>query len=501
MCKDEYAKNRFYRKSQENGKISRCVPVVSLAEHFFTGNRSDDQRRKKMDEQANKRRTSWESGISSQNITKKSTVLIYLNMIRRALAAAVIPHRKLTHRSRAAASASASLSASSSSAAPKLDQVVITKSKPRLEALRTKLSEESPDIHTFALDQDDPESATSGSPSSSNTEVIRRKAPPRPAKILPKPSWLKAQPATSENYLSLRSTVRELGLATVCEEAKCPNIGECWGGGSSEDGEEHSAATATIMIMGDTCTRGCSFCAVKTSRKPGPLDPNEPEKVAEAIAKWGLDYVVLTSVDRDDLEDQGSGHFREVVMKLKEKHEQVGKQILVEALTPDFRGDLRLVENVATSGLDVYAHNIETVERLQRRVRDHRAGYAQSLSVLEHVKRVNEVALTKTSIMLGLGENDEDIRQTLRDLRDTDVDVVTFGQYLQPSKRHLPVKEYVTPEKYAEWQEEAEGMGFKYVASGPLVRSSYKAGEFFLKNLIKEREKNGGTAAVSAISG
>ena len=159
------------------------------------------------------------------------------------------------------------------------------------------------------------------------------------------------------------------------------------------------------MIMGDTCTRGCSFCAVKTSRKPGPLDPEEPEKVSEAITKLVLDYVVLTSVDRDDVDDQGSGHFRKVVQKLKEKHAQANKSILVEALTPDFRGDLKLVEKVATSGLDVYAHNIETVERLQRRVRDHRAGYAQSLSVLEHVKKVNNIALTKTSIMLGLGEN------------------------------------------------------------------------------------------------
>ncbi len=356
----------------------------------------------------------------------------------------------------------------------------MTKAKPRLEALRAKLSQDASDIHDFTLDNNDIND--SNEVNDTTVAITRKKAPPRPANILPKPSWLKAQPATSENYLSLRSTVRELGLATVCEEAKCPNIGECWGG----EGED-STATATIMIMGDTCTRGCSFCAVKTSRKPPPLDPDEPEKVAEAIAKWGLDYVVLTSVDRDDLEDQGSLHFREVVKRLKSKND--GK-ILVEALTPDFRGDLSLVENVATSGLDVYAHNIETVERLQRRVRDHRAGYKQTLSVLEHVKKVNEVALTKTSIMLGLGENDDDIRQTLRDLRNIDVDVVTFGQYLQPSKRHLPVKEYVTPEKYQEWQEEAEGMGFKYVASGPLVRSSYKAGEFFLKNLIKSREES-----------
>jgi lipoic acid synthetase len=372
-----------------------------------------------------------------------------------------------------------------------MERVTITKTKPRLDALRAQLAGDISGIHDFTEGSDESgiHDFTEGSDENldmTTTKIVRRKAPPRPAKILPKPSWLRAKPATSDNYLKLRATVRELGLATVCEEAKCPNIGECWGGGG--EGED-SAATATIMIMGDTCTRGCSFCAVKTSRKPGPLDPNEPDKVAEAITKWGLDYVVLTSVDRDDIEDQGSGHFRKVVMKLKEKHAAVNKNILVEALTPDFRGDLSLVEKVATSGLDVYAHNIETVERLQRRVRDHRAGYAQSLAVLEHAKNVSDVALTKTSIMLGLGETDEDIRQTLRDLRGIDLDVVTFGQYLQPSKRHLPVKEYVTPEKYQEWQEEAEGMGFKYVASGPLVRSSYKAGEFFLKNLIKEREE------------
>lgn len=237
------------------------------------------------------------------------------------------------------------------------------------------------------------------------------------------------------------------------------------------------------MIMGDTCTRGCSFCSVKTSRAPPPLDVEEPNKVAEAIKKWGLDYVVLTSVDRDDLEDQGSLHFRKVVQRLKE----VNPDLLVEALTPDFQGDKALIENVATSGLDVYAHNIETVERLTPRVRDRRAGYQQTLDVLSHVKSLKTGCLTKTSIMLGLGETDEDIRQTLTDLRASDVDVVTFGQYLQPTRRHLPVKEYVTPEKYAEWQTEAEGMGFKYVASGPLVRSSYKAGEFFLKNLVNKQ--------------
>jgi lipoic acid synthetase len=313
--------------------------------------------------------------------------------------------------------------------------------------------------------------------SPSNETIVRKKAPTRSSKVLPKPRWLKAKPADSENYQRLRKTVRELGLATVCEEARCPNIGECWGGGKDE------TATATIMIMGDTCTRGCRFCSVKTSRAPPPLDPEEPEKVSEAIAKWGLDYVVLTSVDRDDLEDQGSNHFRQVVQKLKEKK----PDLLVEALTPDFQGNKELIYAVATSGLDVFAHNMETVERLTPMVRDRRAKYRQSLDVLEYVKSVSD-CLTKTSLMLGLGETDEDIMKTLHDLRTIDVDVVTFGQYLQPTKRHLPVKHYVTPKEFNEWQVKAETLGFKYVASGPLVRSSYKAGEFFLKNLLSEKK-------------
>jgi len=308
--------------------------------------------------------------------------------------------------------------------------------------------------------------------------VVRRKAAPRSAKILPKPKWLKVQPADSDNYRRLRKTVRESGLATVCEEARCPNIGECWGGG------EDSTATATIMIMGDTCTRGCRFCSVKTSRKPPPLDPEEPEKVSDAISKWGLDYVVLTSVDRDDLEDQGSNHFREVIRKLKKKK----PDLLVEALTPDFQGNRQFIHALATSGLDVYAHNIETVRRLTPKVRDRRATYDQTLDVLRYAKDVGN-CLTKTSIMLGFGETDEDIMETLNDLRTAGVDVVTFGQYLQPTRRHLPVKEYVTPEKFDEWQVKAEALGFKYVASGPLVRSSYKAGEFFIKNLLEEQQR------------
>jgi lipoic acid synthetase len=396
----------------------------------------------------------------------------------------------------------------------------------RLDILRSRLNQED-DISL--LDFANLESTTA-TPIDS-IEPSRKKAAPRSAKILPKPKWLKAAPATSPKYHELRSTVRELGLATVCEEAKCPNIGDCWGGGVGSHShsslnlntshaddeallEHYGTATATIMIMGDTCTRGCSFCAVKTSRTPSPLDPEEPNKVATAVTQWGLDYVVLTSVDRDDLEDQGSAHFAEVVRKLKQLNntndvvvdsENNGKKttqknLIVEALTPDFRGVLPLITNVATSGLDVYAHNVETVERLTPRVRDRRAGYTQSMNVLAHVKSVAPQILTKTSIMLGLGETDEEVRTTLRDLRNNDVDVVTFGQYLQPSRKHLAVKEYVHPEKFEEWRVEAEEvLGFKYCASGPLVRSSYKAGEYFLKNMVRERERERLEGAAEAV--
>jgi lipoyl synthase len=355
--------------------------------------------------------------------------------------------------------------------------IEVTKPRSRLEKLRDQLGTEDATLEKFANASPDP-----------ITTYLRKKAPPPSSKTIPKPRWLKAAPATSENYKKLRATVRELGLATVCEEARCPNIGDCWGGG------DNHTATATIMIMGDTCTRGCRFCSVKTSKTPPPLDPDEPEKVSTAISKWGLDYVVLTSVDRDDLEDQGSKHFRKVIKALKQKKED----LLVEALSPDFRGRYDLVRNVATSGLDVFAHNIETVERLTPHVRDYRASYKQSMNVLAFVKSIpylnigKKVApLTKTSIMLGLGEEDDEIRDVLQDLQDVDVDVVTFGQYLQPTKRHLRVTNYVTPEKFQEWKVYAEGMGFKYVASGPLVRSSYKAGELFLKKYLNE--KNPGT--------
>lgn len=239
------------------------------------------------------------------------------------------------------------------------------------------------------------------------------------------------------------------------------------------------------MLMGDTCTRGCRFCSVKTSRRPPPLDPLEPEKTAEALRRWGLGYVVLTSVDRDDLADGGAKHFAETIRLIKQK----SSQILVEALTGDFMGDLKLVEIVAKSGLDVYAHNVETVEELTPMVRDARATFRQSLAVLEHAKRTVPTLITKTSIMLGLGETDAQVVAAMRELRNVGVDVVTFGQYMRPTKRHMKVTRYVPPEEFDAWAVKAKEMGFMYVASGPLVRSSYKAGESFIENVLKGRRE------------
>lgn len=291
------------------------------------------------------------------------------------------------------------------------------------------------------------------------------------------PPWLKTEIPVSKNYNKLKNTVRALKLHTVCEEARCPNIGECWGGGESH------VATATIMLMGDTCTRGCRFCSVKTSKAPALLDPLEPVNTAKAIAEWGLDYVVLTSVDRDDMPDGGAAHFAETVQEIKSRN----SSILVECLTPDFRGSLSCVETIIESGLDVYAHNIETVRELQQLARDHRANYDQSMSVLQHAKNYRPSLVTKTSIMLGFGETDEQVLQTMKDLRTVGVDCLTLGQYMQPTRRHLKVREYITPEKFKYWEETGNSMGFAYTASGPLVRSSYKAGEFFIKNLLNRR--------------
>lgn len=291
---------------------------------------------------------------------------------------------------------------------------------------------------------------------------------------IPKPDWLKVRAPSGENYNRIKGMLGDLKLATVCQEAKCPNMGECWSGG-----------TATFMLMGEVCTRGCRFCNIKTGNPRGALDPLEPEKVGYSIAQMGLEYVVITSVDRDDLPDQGSSHFARTIRTIK----KLDQHVLIEILTPDFRGEEELIIRLTDAKPDVFAHNVETVERLQKSVRDPRANYQQSLKVLDIVKKHDPSRYTKTSLMLGLGEQDEEVLQTLKDLRQIDCDVVTFGQYLQPTQRHLSVKEYITPEKFKQWQSIAEDLGFLYVASGPLVRSSYRAGEFFMKGIIEKRRK------------
>jgi len=334
--------------------------------------------------------------------------------------------------------------------------------------LRQKL-EDGPDLEDFALGIEDFQYPAS--PPSKPLRSERKRLP----------EWLKKKPqdlvpSTNKSYGKIKEDLRGLGLATVCEEAKCPNIGECWGG-------PEGTATATIMVLGDTCTRACRFCSVKTSNTPPPADPNEPTNTAIAIKKWGLDYIVITSVDRDDMPDGGAAHIAKTITEIK----RVKPSMLVEVLTPDFAGDLDCVTIVAQSGLDVFAHNIETVEELQKAVRDRRANFHQSLSVLKRAKETEPDLITKTSIMLGLGETDDEVLRTLQALREAQVDVVTFGQYMQPTKRHKKVHTYVTPEKFASWKETADELGFLYCASGPLVRSSYKAGEFFLEGVLKKR--------------
>lgn len=237
--------------------------------------------------------------------------------------------------------------------------------------------------------------------------------------------------------------------------------------------------------MGDTCTRGCRFCSVKTARVPPPLDPAEPLNTATAIASWGIGYIVLTSVDRDDLSDGGSAHIASTIKEVK----KANPKIFVECLSPDFRGDRDCLERITMSGVDVFAHNIETVEKLTPFVRDRRAGYRQTLKCLQTAKEINPNLVTKSSIMLGLGETDEQVEQTMKDLREVKVDCLTLGQYMQPTKRHISVIEYVTPEKFKHWEERGKEMGFLYTASGPLVRSSYKAGEFFISSILKGRNQ------------
>ncbi len=288
-----------------------------------------------------------------------------------------------------------------------------------------------------------------------------------------RPEWLKVRMPGSPRYLSIKNRARELKLSTVCEEARCPNIGECWGGG-----------TATFMVMGDTCTRGCRFCAVKTSRKPDPLDPFEPVKVATAIKEMDLDYVVLTSVDRDELEDQGSEHFARCVRAIR----HASPKTMVEVLIPDFRGQDELLNNVVVAKPDVIAHNVETIERLTPSVRDPRAGYAQSLKVLADIKRLDPQRFTKSSLMVGLGETPAEIVESMRHLREVGCDFLTIGQYLQPTAKHLKIQEYVHPDQFEAWRALGLEMGFGYVASGALVRSSYKAGEYFIRDYVAKQQ-------------
>lgn len=292
------------------------------------------------------------------------------------------------------------------------------------------------------------------------------------ARFEKKPEWLRVRLPSGHNYVNVKHTVASLGLHTVCEEARCPNMGECWGGG-----------TATIMIMGDTCTRGCRFCSVASGR-PLFLDPNEPDKVAKAIKKWGLKYVVITSVCRDDLPDGGANHIAKTIKSVKTQCPQT----IVEPLIPDFQGNRHALEKIIGSGPEVISHNIETVARLSPLIRDPRATYQQSLHVLEMIKDIDCRIYTKSSMMLGLGETEVEVMQAAKDLRSVGVDIVSMGQYLQPTNRHLPVKEYISPEKFESYKKKIEKMGFVYAVAGPFVRSSYKAGELFIANIVNRHQ-------------
>ncbi|MGK5092669.1 lipoyl synthase [Deltaproteobacteria bacterium TL4] len=289
-----------------------------------------------------------------------------------------------------------------------------------------------------------------------------------------KPKWLKVPLPGGQRYSWIKNQVDTQCLSTVCQEARCPNLGECWNGG-----------TATFMIMGDTCTRGCRFCAVTSSKTPPPLDPEEPEKLALTISKMKLSYVVLTTVDRDDLSDQGASHIAECISKIKQKN----TDLLIEILMPDFQGKMKLLDPIIQASPAVNSHNLETVARLTPLVRDRRAGYQQSLDVLNYLKQHVPQGYTKSSLMLGLGETLTEVHQAMADLRHVGVDFLTLGQYLQPSSRHLKVEEYVTPETFKSLEQTGLEMGFESVASGPLVRSSYKAAEFFIQRTIRHKNR------------
>lgn len=278
-----------------------------------------------------------------------------------------------------------------------------------------------------------------------------------------KPEWLKVKLPGGDNFKEVRENLKKKGLFTVCEEAACPNIGECW-----------SQKTATVMVLGDTCTRACKFCDVKTGNPKGFINHNEIEETASMVGIMGLKYIVITSVDRDDLEDYGAGHFAAIVSKIHEVHPEV----IVEVLIPDFNGVETHMHTLAKSKPFVIAQNLETVKRLTHPVRDRRASYETTLQCLDFYKKNYPETTTKTSLMVGLGETLEEIKEALRDLRAVNCDIITFGQYLQPTTRHLKIERYYTPAEFLELKTIAYDMGFKFVASGPLVRSSYKAYDY-----------------------
>src|SRR5271170_7069048 len=292
-------------------------------------------------------------------------------------------------------------------------------------------------------------------------------ATPAPRTVRRLPTWLRAPLSAGNAFTTVKQIVREHRLSTVCEEAKCPNIGECW-----------NAGTATIMLMGAVCTRACRFCAVDTGNPRGWLDLDEPENVARSVELMGLKYVVLTSVNRDDLPDGGSAHYASAIRAIKRRNPGTA----VEALTPDFQGVTRDVLTVLDSGLDVFAQNVETVRRLTHPVRDARAGYAQTIEVLRAAKQYLPTILTKTSLMLGLGEADGEIRSTLADLRAARVDILTLGQYLRPTPNHLDVERFVAPREFDQYRDWALQIGFLECVSGPLVRSSYRAEQALARN-------------------
>jgi lipoic acid synthetase len=286
---------------------------------------------------------------------------------------------------------------------------------------------------------------------------------------LRKPDWLRIKVRGGATYEKVLGIVHEHKLATVCEEAMCPNMSECW-----------SSGTATIMLMGDVCTRACRFCAVNTGNPKGWLDPDEPDNTARSVQLMNLKYVVLTSVDRDDLPDGGAGHYAACIKRIKEANPDTA----VEALTPDFQGNLKDVETVVDSGIEVFAQNIETVKRLTHPVRDPRATYEQTLAVLAHAKAHRPEGLTKTSLMLGLGETEEEILECMDDLRAAKVDILTLGQYLQPTANHYPIDRYVTPGEFEQYRRLGLEKGFLEVVSGVFVRSSYRAEQVLAKNNV-----------------